>query len=217
MRKKKSLGINKRVEKAMRIKADVWGCICSQRICGERRSPSAHWSGFECKKKKSLLPSFTIKCKRETSARKAVHRGGPEELTSFALWSGSLRGTASEVAEQLVLLYPVHLRSLLLLFGVDLHFFFCCRGAQAHLGERVNHPAAFIVCQLGDIVNKNVGFLQLKNQRQHQRRTLVPTCVLFPRLLRVEYVEELPFMRELLEPFDIDGPSGDGAQQLVNR
>lgn len=39
--RKKSLGIKKRLEKVMRIKADVWGCICSQRMRWERRIPSA--------------------------------------------------------------------------------------------------------------------------------------------------------------------------------
>lgn len=72
----------------------------------------------------------------------------------------SLRGTASEVAEQLVLLYPVHLRGLLLLFGVDLHLFLCRRSAEAHLSEGVHHPAAFFIRQLGDIGDTDEIFFQ---------------------------------------------------------
>lgn len=60
----------------------------------------------------------------------------------------SLEGNVSEVAEQLVFLHPVHLRRLLLFFGMDLHLFFCRRSAQAHLSERVHQPSALIIRQL---------------------------------------------------------------------
>lgn len=57
-----------------------------------RRKREAHQSGFECQKKKFLLPSFTIKCKRETSAQKPVRSGGPEELTPLHSGPGPREG-----------------------------------------------------------------------------------------------------------------------------
>lgn len=72
----------------------------------------------------------------------------------------SLSGTASEVAEQLVLLYPVHLRGLLLLFGMDLHLLLRRRSAEAHLSEGVRHPAAFFIRQLGNIGDSGDIFFQ---------------------------------------------------------
>lgn len=63
----------------------------------------------------------------------------------------SLEGNVSEVAEQLVLLHPVHLRRFLFFFGMYLHLFFCCRSAQAYLSERVQQRAALIICQLDRI------------------------------------------------------------------
>lgn len=50
-------------------------------------------------------------------------------------------------------------------------------------------------------------YFHVARQTPHRARMPTPTCVLFPRLLRVECVEELPFMWGLVEPLDIDGPS----------
>lgn len=60
----------------------------------------------------------------------------------------SSEGNVSEVAEQLMFLYPVHLWRSLLLFGVDLHLFLRCCSTQAYLGKWVRQPPALFVCQL---------------------------------------------------------------------
>ena len=62
----------------------------------------------------------------------------------------SLEEDASEIAEELIFLDPIHLWCFLLFFGMDLHLFLCCRSAQtqAHLSIWVQQPGGFIVRQL---------------------------------------------------------------------
>lgn len=92
----------------------------------------------------------------------------------------SLRGTASEVAEQLVLLYPVHLRGLLLLLGMDLQLFLRRRSAEAHLSEGVHHPAAFFIRQLGDIDdNSDIFFSNLNTKGSSREDRLHPPVCCF--------------------------------------
>lgn len=112
-----------------------------------------------------------------------------------------------------MLFIPVHLRRPLLLFGVDLHLDLGRRRAQAHLGERVVQRAALVVRQL-----------QGKNSSRlltcfyfggdfffFRERSSAPTCVLLPLMVErvdlVERVVELPFIRVLMEPLRIGGPS----------
>lgn len=126
------------------------------------------------------------------------------------LRKGGGAGGASEVAEQLVLLIPVHLRRLLLLFGVDLHLDLGRRRAQAHLGERVVQRAALVVRQLQGKISAGCYYLSVF-KLFWPGGSCARTCVLLPlmveRVDRVERVVELPFIWVLMEPLRIGGPS----------
>lgn len=118
--------------------------------------------------------------------------------------------SASEVAEQLVLLIPVHLRRLLLLFGVDLHLDLGRRRAQAHLGERVVQRAALVVRQLQGKITAGCYYLSVF-LLFWPGGSCARTCVLLPLMVErvdlVERVVELPFIWVLMEPLRIGGPS----------
>lgn len=68
----------------------------------------------------------------------------------------SLERNVLEITEELVFLHPVHLRRLLLFFGVDFQLFLCRCGAQsqAYLSKRVKELAALVIGQLENH-NKN--------------------------------------------------------------
>lgn len=101
--RKKSLGIKKRLEKVMRIKADVWGCIRSQRMRWERRIPSAvsrrlgasvkrTRAALNVKKRNSFFHPSQSNVKEKHLRKNPSARGGPEELTPLHSGPGPREG-----------------------------------------------------------------------------------------------------------------------------